>query len=196
MACHIMDAAYWALQLDNPDWIEASSTPVTKQACPNASVVTYKFPKRGKFPALKYKWYDGGLRPALPEGLTEFPEGIVKNGTFIVGSEAVIVADTYAGSVRILPDAKFNELKPDLPPKTIRRIKGSHFQEWTNAIRENRKADSDFSYSGPFTEMVSLGNVALRAGTRIEYSGKKMEITNVPEANKYLKKQYKPGWIL
>ncbi len=196
MACHIMDSPYWALQLDNPDWIEAACTPVTGWAAPKASVVTYQYPARGKFPPLTYKWYDGGMLPPMPSGIREWPEMVSRNGTFIIGEEAVMVVDTYGQTVRILPDGKFDALKPSLPPRTLRRIKGSHLQEWTNAIREGRKAVSDFSYAGPFTEMVQLGNVALRAGQRIQYDGRNMRITNLPGANRYLKKEYRPGWIL
>lgn len=196
MGCHIMDAAYWSMQLDNPDWVEATATWTSEHACPNASVVTYQFPARGKFPPIKYTWYDGGLRPPLPAMLKEWPEMARTNGTFIIGEEAVIVSDTYARSVSILPDEKFEALKPKLPPRTLPRVKGSHMENFLDSIRAGEKAVSDFEYAGPFSEMVLLGNVAIRAGKRIEYDHKRMKITNMPEANRFLTKDYRPGWIL
>ena len=196
MACHIMDAPFWALQLDKPAAISSACTEVTEFSAPKASVVTYEFPARGKFPELVYKWYDGGLRPTLPDRLAEWPQMVETNGTFIIGEEAVMVVDTYGKSIRVLPDEKFSELRAVLPPKTLPRVKGGHMEEWLNAIRENRPASSDFSYAGPFTEMALLGNVAIRSGRRIQYDSDKMEITNFPEANRFLKKDYRPGWIL
>lgn len=196
MACHIMDVAYWALDLGYPDWLEAAATPLSSVSFPQASMVTYHFPSRGKMPEVLYKWYDGRLQPPLPASVPEKERPQRGSGTFIIGEEAVIISDEYGGSVRISPSEKFEELKESLPPKTIRRIKGDHHNEWANAIKENRKASSDFSYAGPFTEMVQLGNIASRMGTRLHFDSKRMQFTKLPNANQLLRKEYPDGWIL
>ena len=53
---------------------------------------------------------------------------------------------------------------------------------------------SNFDYAGAMTEAVLLGNVAVRAGKKIHWDAKKLEITNLPEANQYLRTEYREGW--
>ncbi len=199
MACHIMNSAYWALDLAYPTHIEAASTELTGYSFPAASVVTYQFPERGKMPPVTYKWYDGFMRPPVPNFLKDssvYEAGLADNGTLLIGEDAAIITDTYSASAKILPTDKFRELRSELPPKTIPRIRGTHMEEWTNAIRENRPASSDFGYAGPFTESVLLGNVAVVTGRKMEYNAEKAEFVNDPEANKLIRKDYPAGWIL
>ena len=54
----------------------------------------------------------------------------------------------------------------------------------------------NFEYSGPLTETVLLGTVAHRAGKKIEWDAENMKVTNVPDANKYVQKEYRKGWQL
>lgn len=199
MACHIMDSAYWGLDLGFPTSIEATCTTLTGYTYPVSSVVTYEFPARGKFPALTYKWYDGDLRPAIPNFLKDrnpLTGQYHANGTMMIGDDAIILTDTYSSTARILPYERFQELRTDLPDPSLRRIEGSHLAEFYSAIRENRPASSDFSYSGPFTEMVLLGTVAQQTGRRLEFDAKKRKFVNDKDATDLLSKQYPEGWIL
>ena len=197
MACHVMDAAYYSLDLGLPTSIEALATDVNDYCAPNASAITYKFPKRGKFDAMTYHWLDGGLLPPAPKGLTH---GDIlssdKSGSLFIGEEGFMVTDTYTRSVRILPNSRFMDFRKNLPPKTILRVKGSHQSDWVRAIKENSQACSHFDYASGLTEVGILGNVAIRSRSRIEYDAEKMRVTNVPEANNLLKKEYPKGWIL
>lgn len=197
MACHLMDAAYWALDLASPTAISAFSAGNTVHSAPTSSVVTYEFPARGSMPALTWKWYDGGLEPTFPadweEGRAFAANG---NGTLIIGSEASIVNTTYNASPRIFPATRMRELAPHLPPKTLPRVETSnHYLAWANAIRENRQPASTFDYAGPFTETVLLGNAAVRANRRLEFDADAVRFTNFESANQYLTKDYRPGWF-
>lgn len=199
MGCHIMDSAIWGLELGYPDEVSAATTAMNGYTYPKSTAVTYKFPARGKFAPLTYNWYSGGMYPPVPGFLKDanpFQGKIQTNGTLIVGEGAALLTDTYSGSVRLLPRDKFIELRSSLPPKTLRRVKGDHFQEWTNAIRESRKATSDFSYSGPMTETVLIGAAAIRAGRKLKFDTTTKKFVGDEEANKYLKKDYPDGWIL
>jgi len=196
MACHIMDSPYWALDLTYPDWVEATSTALTQISYPKASIVTFHFPSRGGMPDLIYKWYDGGLRPPLPRSIPRSEDPGFSSGSYIIGEHATLITDTYSGSVRVSPKEKWATLRQSLPPKSIRRVTTDHHQEWVNAIREQRTASTDFSYAGPFTEMTQLGNVALRARTRLHYDHSRMAFTNSPEHNSLLRKPYPKGWII
>lgn len=193
MGCHIMDGAYWALELTQPTRIEAISARQTDVSPPTASVVTYHFPARGSQPALKWTWYDGGLMPLLPPDL-EATRQLEPNGTLIVGSKATVFADTYYASARIIPEAKRRELAPTLPAKTIPRVQGGHFAEWVRACKGGTPAGANFEYAARLTETVLLSNVAVRARRPIEWDTAAMKITNLPEANQYLTKSYRPGF--
>ena len=70
----------------------------------------------------------------------------------------------------------------------------AHHAEWIAACKGEGKALSHFDYSGPMTEAVLLGNVALRAGKKIQWDAKQLKVTNVPEANEFIRKEYRKGW--
>jgi len=193
MGCHIMDGAYWALDLTAPTAVEAVSAHQTSISPPTASVVKYEFPARGKLPAVKWTWYDGGLLPTLPPDL-EATRQLQPNGSLIIGSKATVFADTYYASARIIPEAKMKELAPSLPAKTIPRITGGHFAEWIRACKGGTPAGSNFDHSSRLTETVLLSNVAVRARRRIEWDSAALKVTNLPEANQYISKNYRPGF--
>lgn len=193
MGCHIMDGAYWALELTQPTAIEAISARQTEASAPTASVVTYDFPARGRLPALKWTWYDGGLQPLLPPEFEETRK-LQPNGTLIVGSKATVFADTYYASARIVPETKMRELAPSLPPRTIPRVEGGHFAEWVRACKGGPAAGSNFEYAAALTETVLLSNVAIRARRRIEWDSAAMKVTNLPDANQYVTKTYRAGF--
>lgn len=199
MACHIMDSAFWALDLGSPERIEASCTTLTGYSYPVSSLVTYEFPARGNLPAVTYKWYDGDLRPAVPNAIKDedpYSGSFHANGSFIVGENGIIQTDEYSARVRILPDSRFRELRPSLPEQTLRRIRGSHLSEFFSAIREKREASSDFSYAGPFTETVLLGCIAQRLGRRLRFDGAKGQFIGDSEANALIDKVYPEGWVI
>jgi predicted dehydrogenase len=193
MGCHIMDGAYWALELTQPTTIEAISARQTEVSPPTASMVTYNFPARGKLPAVKWTWYDGGLQPLLPPEL-EAARKLQPNGSLIVGSKATVFADTYYSSARIIPEVKMREMASSLPAKTLPRVEGGHFAEWVRACKGGTPAGSNFEYASQLTETVLLSNVAVRARRRLEYDAAAMKFTNLPQADQYLTKSYRAGF--
>jgi predicted dehydrogenase len=195
VACHIMDGAYWALDLGAPTAVEAMSTGATKVACPLASVVTSYFPARGTMPPVKYTWSDGSLMPPLPPQLElgrNLPE---EAGTLLFGSKATVLCSFYYETVRIIPEIQMQEMASSLPEKSIPRVQGGPFAEWLRAIKGGPKPGSNFEYSAPFTEAVLLSNVAIRTRRRIEWDAAAMKVTNIPDANQFITKEYRPGWM-
>ena len=190
MACHVTDPAFWALKLGYPISVEASSTKVNSETTPVASIVRYDFPARGDMPPVELTWYDGGLKPARPK---ELEEGRKLGNLLIVGDKGKIMCGTNGNSPRLIPEAKMKAYKR--PPKTIPRSIGHH-QEWIKACKGGKPAGSNFDYSGPLTEVVLLGNIAIRTGKKSYWDGLNMKVTNVPEANKYVNPPYREGWTL
>jgi predicted dehydrogenase len=192
MACHNMDLAFFALQLRDPIRVEAESSEVNGETAPVWSIITYEFPPRGNQPGVKLVWYDGGKKPA-PE-LAKSKE-LPGNGVIMIGDNDTLFVPSYWGPGSFLSGAKVEDFK-NIPEKLPRlpEFEKNHHQEWLNACKGGPKALSNFDYSGPMTEAVLLGNVALRVGTKIEWDAKKFKVTNVPEANHYLRTEYRKGW--
>jgi len=205
MACHVLDPAFWALKLENPISVEASHSydvremwkrVDNKETYPRASIVHYRFPARGNMPAMRLTWYDGGLLPPRPDELEPGrPLEQSRSNGLIIGDKGIVRYSQYGDSPRIIPESKMKAYK--LPPKTIPRIEGSHEENWVKACKGGKPACSNFDYSGPFTEMVLLGSIALRyPGERLQWDGKNVKFTNNREANKYVKPTYREGWSL
>lgn len=194
MACHIMDASYWALDLGAPTSVEAISTPVNDVSAPQSSMVTYQFPARGSMPPVKATWYDGNLLPPACPHMDPGQSIDQGGGVLIIGEKATIVTNTYAGTVRITPEATMQEVLRARLPKKYPRIKGTHFEEWIEGCKGGPLPGSNFEYSGPFTETVLLGNLAIRTRRRLEWDSANMKVTNFPEANRFVTKDYRPGW--
>jgi len=191
MGCHIIDAAYWALELGQPDWVEAESSPVNSETAPKWSIVRYQFPARGRLPAVKLTWYDGGKLP--PRELThDYPEPkFPENGSLFVGEKGRLILTQ--GKTRLLPESAWKDFQP--PPRTIPQSPG-HYLEWIAAARGGPAALSNFAYAGPLTEAVLLGNISLRLGKRIEWDGRNMQARNAPEAAALVRREYRKGWSL
>jgi len=110
----------------------------------------------------------------------------------LFGEKGVIMHGTYGGGVRIIPEEKMQAYdRPERPPRTP-----GHHEGWVLACKSGEPAVSDFSYAGPLTEMVLLGDVALRAGQPIEWNAKEMKVANLPEADKFVRREYRDGWSL
>jgi len=197
MGAHLIDQPFWALNLGAPKTIQASSTKYTKDSYPVAEIITYEFPARGTMPPAKLVWYDGGLLPARPEVLeTGRMMGDDGGGCLFVGKAGMILCGTYGENPRLLPEKLMKEYKR--PAKSIPRSPGIH-EEWIAAIKQGKKSSTDFSYAGPLTEMMLLGNIALQMQEQravLQWDAGKMEFRNFPEANQFLHMEYRPGWEL
>jgi len=192
MACHNADAAFWALKLDAPTSIEAQSSEVNNETCPKWSIIRYEFPARGSLPPVTLTWYDGGKKPSrdLVDG-AELP----LNGTILVGSKAKIAfRDWNPNGFRLLPEEQFKDFKG--PEETLPRAPKGPYQEWIAACKGGPMCQSNFEYAARLTETVLLGNVAVRAGKKLEWNAAKMKATNCPEADPYIHREYRKGWKL
>jgi predicted dehydrogenase len=197
MGAHLVDQPFWALKLGAPATVQASSTKYTKDSYPLAEVITYEFPARGKMPPARMIWYDGGLMPPRPSVLDEGRMmGDDGGGCLFVGAKGMIMCSTYGENPRILPEQLMRDYKR--PEKTIPRSPGI-MEEWIAAIKAGKKSTTDFDYSGPLTETMLLGNVALRmkdATAVLQWDAVNMQVTNLPEANQFIHKEYRAGWSL
>ena len=203
MGCHVLDPVFNAMKLKYPIWVQGSRSYDVQQmwkrfenneTYPRATMITYKFPAREGMPPVKLKWYDGGILPEWPAELdgAKIPMG---GGSMFIGEKGVIICSTYGDDVQMFPEERFLEYKT--LPKTLKRIETSHEMNWVEACKGGEPASSNFDYSGPLTEMVLMGNLAIRVpGERLLWDGENMTVTNNEDANKYIRREYRNGWEL
>jgi predicted dehydrogenase len=198
--------------------------PQSPASYPQAMTVHYEFPARGEQPPVRMLWYDGGLmpprHPALPDAVKLDRGG----GVMIVGDKGVLMHETYGAKPRIYPEALFQQVAPDYvrelqeqeqreqaqrnnaqtpggagqPRQLPTTPVVAHEINWANAIKNKTQAICPFDYAGPLTETMLLGIVALRAGQgrKITYDGQRMALPNAPDAEQYLRREYRDGWTL
>jgi len=200
MACHVLDPVFWALKLKYPTSVEASCTPVNNETFPLASIVHYEFPAREDMPPVKVHWYDGGLKPERPEELEiSRPLNQESSNVLFIGSKGVLRCGEYGGDPQLLPYERMREFSKNKPPQTLKRIKTSHEGNWIEACKTGGQATSNFDYAGPFTEMVTMGNLAIRpenVGKKLLWDGENMRVTNDEKANEHVQMHYREGWSL
>jgi predicted dehydrogenase len=195
MGAHIIDHPFWALNLGLPETVQASSTPLSDETYPVASTVHYRFPARGKMPAVRMTWYDGGLLPNRPAELEEGRRmGNEMGGVIFVGKKGKLMCGCLGESPRLIPESSMQAYKK--PVKTIPRSPGV-YEEWIAAIKTGGTTMSNFDYAAKLTETMLLGNIALRMADKniaLKYDHKKMAFLNLPEADQYLTREYREGW--
>lgn len=194
MAVHNANPAFYALDLDAPDWVEAETAPTNPDTFPEWSIVTYHFPAKGRRGPIKLVWYDGGKMPPRPAEL-EADRPMGDNGIYFVGTKGVIMAPGWSGTPRLVPESKMQAF--ERPAKTIPRSVG-HRREWVDACRAGRPQDAKagFWYSAPFTEALLVGLLPIYAGKRITWDARTMTATNAPELSRFIRKPYRRGFEL
>jgi predicted dehydrogenase len=192
MGAHLMDFPVWALKLGLPTVIETEATPFNGVCYPNATTTYYEFPARQGMPPVKLTWYDGGLMPPDPEEL-EGEELDPGGGVLYIGKKGKLLH--YSEGGRIIPTKKHNDYGP--PKERLPRVPhGDHEMNWVNAIRSGEPASVPFDYAAVLTEIMLLGIVSLRAGTKLHYDAANMKVTNNAAANDFLTRDYRAGWAL
>ncbi len=193
--CHYMDLPFWALELGHPETVEADGPPVQAENTPRWLKVRYAFPARGDRPAVTMTWSDGGRQPArVAEVLAELPAAERKKwsaGVLFVGAKGMLLAGYRRH--RLLPAERFADTPP--PPKSIPASIGHH-REWVEACKTHGPTTCSFAYSGRLTETVLLGNVAYRTGEKLAWDAAELRATNCPEADRYIRREYRRGWTL
>ncbi len=185
MGCHHLNTPYRALKLGYPTAVHASATKVYEETAPLASIVSYDFPARGDMPPVRITWYDGGVKPPCPKELEGRP--LPHSGELYVGDRGVMLGST------VYPSARAKQFES--VPKTLKRRSGT-WGEWMEACRGGEKAGCHFEWASYLTEFVLLGNIAIRTEKPLEWDAEKLQFTNYPEANKYIKEEYREGWTL
>lgn len=191
IACHSVNPVFWALfdLMSGPFSVEAETAPFNDQMYPEWSIVTYRFPRPDPQPDLKFVWYDGGKMPPRPELLEAERPFDSGNGSMYIGDQGTMLG------TRLIPEARMQEYAPRAPKPSMPRSPG-HYEEWLAAIKGAPRVDNSFDHSGPLTEMVLAGNVAIRTRTKLDWDPRAFRFTNHDDANQWVKKTYQSGYEL
>jgi hypothetical protein len=204
MACHILHPVFVGLELGYPIKAQGNSSLLLQDCAPTAQAVNLTFPARTpkkkmkiKLPEVEVNWYDGGIKPMLPEG---WPAGKNPNdqggGVIFHGTKDKLICGCYGVNPWLLSGRVPNS------PKFRRRVETSHEMDWVRACKESPesrvKTASDFSEAGPFNEMVVMGVLAVRLQSlnkELEWNGEKMEFTNLKD-DEQIKTVIKDGFAI
>ena len=166
---------------------------------PLSCLIQLSFPEQQNLPAFDLFWYDGGMKPFIPEELKEDDRDMPDEGMMFVGDKGKILAGFRGDQPEIIPSRLMDDYEgekeiPEEEPEDRDRDKRT--DTWVAAIKNNQESPGSFLYAGPVTETINLAAVALRAKKKVDYDSEDMEITNDEDANKYLIREYRTDWEL
>jgi predicted dehydrogenase len=188
LGSHWNDLPFWALKLQAPRTIEAFGPPPHPEIAPASMHVTYEYGPRADMPAVQVNWYQGENKPELWQK-SAIPRW--NDGVLFVGSKGMLLAD-YNRNM-LLPQKDFRDFVRPEPfiPKSL-----GHYAEWIHACKTGGPTTCNFEYAGWLTEANHLGNVAYRTGKKLEWDATKLYAHNAPEAEPFIRRDYRKGWTL
>lgn len=188
LGSHWIDLPFWALDLKAPLSIESKGPPAHPEIAPASMQAFYEYGPRGDQPPLKLTWSQGTYKPErwLKKEIPQWG-----NGVLFVGDEGMVLSD-YGKHV-LLPEKKYADFQRPEPfiPKSL-----GHHAEWVHACKTGAPTTCNFTYAGWLTEANHLGNVAYRVGKKLSWDAANMKATNAPEADQFIRREYRKGWSL
>lgn len=188
LGSHWIDLPFWALNLKHPLSIETAGPPVHEEIAPASMQATYQYGPRGNMPAMNLTWYQGTRKPKIwqEKGIPQWGSGVL-----FIGDSGMLLSD-YRKHM-LLPEDKFADFQRPEPfiPKSL-----GHHAEWAHACKTGAPTTSNFEYAGLLTEANHLGNVAYRTGKKIIWDSENLQVTNAPEAERFIRRDYRKGWSL
>ncbi|AWM35759.1 Inositol 2-dehydrogenase [Gemmata obscuriglobus] len=188
LGSHWNDLPFWALKLKAPTAVAANGPKPHPELAPASMQAVYEFPARGDMPAVTMTWHQGSFKP--PQW-TEKKIPQWGSGVLFVGDNGMLLSD-YSKYL-LLPEKRFADFVR--PKPFIEKSKG-HYAEWIHACKTGAPTTCNFEYAGWLTESNHLGNVAFRVGKRLEWDAEKMKATNCPDADPFIRREYRKGWQL
>ncbi|HZS08164.1 MAG TPA: Gfo/Idh/MocA family oxidoreductase [Blastocatellia bacterium] len=188
LGSHWIDLPFWALKLDHPLTVEAAGPAPHPEIAPASMKATYQYGQRGPLPPVQLTWYQGTYKPQIwkDAGIPQWTSGVL-----FIGEKGMLLSDY--GKHTLLPEAGFTDFKRPEPfiPKSL-----GHHAEWIHACKAGAPTTCNFEYAGWLTEANHLGNVAFRAGRKLEWDARKLRATNAPEIEQLIHRKYRKGWKL
>jgi len=183
IGCHIFDAVWKGLSLKPPKSVIAEVQQSWQESperradnWPQANHITWMFPgnELTEKDELPIEWFDGEFYP--PEEIRKlFPgDPYPPESAMLVGTEGALLV-AHGNDLVLLPRDKFTSYK--LPKFKDR----NHYHHFIDACLGGEKTESHFAQTGPMTEAIILGTVAIRIpDTLLEWDSKNLKVPNFP----------------
>ena len=190
MGCHIYDPVFSALKLSAPISVRSEGPAPNEHNWAINSVIHYRFPGTPftEGPTVDVTWYDGDAKPSAEIQQRAGVEKLPGQGSIFFGTKGNMLL-AHVAMPKLLPEADFADFKmPAIEPK-------NHYFQFVDAVLGTAKTSTTFDYAGPLTETVLLGPLATHfPQTTLEWDAQRMRITNLKEANNYVRRKYRNGW--
>lgn len=210
MGAHTWDCVWWAMDPDAPVSAECLRFEPgrNRETFPSRAVYKWQFAAKGDRPAFDAYWYEGGWKPDVPEEILNDParrnKELPGSGSLFIGTKGkLLVTGDYGNSPRLIPESAMEALAEDLRAEKIKidtiAPSPGHTAEWLRACTGEESWDypkSNFLYAGPLNEAMNLANVAYLVGRKVEWDAKNLRCLNAPEADQYIRREYRKGWEL
>lgn len=191
MGCHLLDAAFWTLDLRGDVKITAQSEGGTAITAPKGSHIRFDYPARGKRGPVVVTWTDGSFKQERPAELDSKQE-LARGGVLYRGDSGVIYSPgDYSESPRLIPEERMTAFKR--PAKVYPRIpKSNPHLEWLRAIAGGPAPGSNIpEHAADLTELNLLGNLAIRVGKPLQWDSANARVVGMPEADALIHKNYR-----
>jgi predicted dehydrogenase len=188
IGCHSMNLPFMALELNNPIACQAQTSGHNRDSFPSWSIVTIDFAANNVRPEVSLKWYDGGKLPPAELAPNEKYGG---NGVLMVfENDTIYAANEYGGNPKRLSGQPIPDIEFEKSP--------GHMDELFRAVKGGVAPMSNIpGYSGPLTETVLMGNLAVWAdGPRVEWDARRLRTKGTNEYDSLIHPKYRPGWTL
>jgi predicted dehydrogenase len=193
MGSHLMDLAYWALDLRFPTTCKAEGTPVSPDTCPQWLTAEWDHPANDWRGPVKARWFDGGQKPGMPSKI--FNRDDMFQGLIFKGEMGYLLCD-YSYRLVMMTKGDMTQYKAPTKPEDLIPPSLGHHEEWIKACKGDKNTTCNFDYSGALVEHNLLALVAYRVGKKLEWDAANLKATNCPEADQYIQKKYREGWLL
>ena len=139
-----------------------------------------------------FTWYDGAQRPpAHVIAAVGTAENVPSTGSVVIGTTGTLAIPHGGGLPKIYRDGV-------LSTEVIEAVEaGHHHKNFADAIRGDipGKPLTNFDYSGPMTEAVLLGTVAMRLpGETLKWDEAAGTFVGSDAANALIHEKYREGW--
>jgi predicted dehydrogenase len=199
IGCHLFDAVWKGLNLRAPTSVRArvqeswkNSPERRADTWPQSNHITWTFPANEAIAGteLTAEWVDGEFLP--PEHIRKLYGNDLKQypaeSVMLIGTEgSLLSAPGYPPT--LLPEEKFRGVRaPSLKDR-------NHYHHFLDACLGGEPTESHFGVAGPMTEAILLGTVAVRVPERrLTWDAPRMRFGNAPDANTFLRRNYRQGW--
>lgn len=202
MGCYSFAGIFRNLDLTPPVAVEATTGESYEESFPQSSIVHLDFPAKGTRGELRLSWYDGGLHPPRPSGLSEQDQQLFKHrqeGVLYLGDKGFILAGFNGNNPRVYPaNPKYESVMPAVMPPAANTglpapvVRDAAIDAWIGSIKRGTPALTAFDIQAPVTEAFLLGCITQRLpGEKLNWDAAQMKVTNNEKANALVDPAYR-----